>query len=240
MTIIWCMVPEIPSVTDRISCPFWTIFCHATLLTTRKIKIFIKWKNTLRYYHFTHMYHKWESYDVWFMKYGAWQTQFFVILDHFLHFYHPSPPPLTTQKFKNFKKWKNTWRHYHFIHVYHKWQSYDVWFLWYGVWWTECFVVSDSFLPFYPPNQKNQKFRKNEKYTWRYYHFKQVYNKWKSHDVWFLRYEAWTLDHFLPFYTFLQKSKFWKAEKKVCRYHHFTQVYQKSWSYPILLLRYGT
>ena len=27
-------------------------------------------KNCLRYYHFTHVYQKSQSYDVWFMKYG--------------------------------------------------------------------------------------------------------------------------------------------------------------------------
>ena len=31
-------------------------------------------KNTWRYYHFTHLHHKWQSYDVWFLRYGAWQT----------------------------------------------------------------------------------------------------------------------------------------------------------------------
>ena len=31
-------------------------------------------KYTWRYYHFTHLYHKWQSYDVWFLGYGARQT----------------------------------------------------------------------------------------------------------------------------------------------------------------------
>ena len=31
-------------------------------------------KNTWRYYHFTHLHHKWQSYDVWFLRYGARQT----------------------------------------------------------------------------------------------------------------------------------------------------------------------
>ena len=43
-------------------------------------------KNTWRYYHFTHLHHKWQSYDVWFLRYGVQQTEFFVILDHFLPF----------------------------------------------------------------------------------------------------------------------------------------------------------
>ena len=31
-------------------------------------------KHTWRYYHFTHLHHKWQSYDVWFLRYGARQT----------------------------------------------------------------------------------------------------------------------------------------------------------------------
>ena len=32
-------------------------------------------KNTWRYYHFPHLHHKWQSYDVWFLRYGAWQKK---------------------------------------------------------------------------------------------------------------------------------------------------------------------
>ena len=28
-------------------------------------------ESTWRYYHFTHVYHKWQSYDVWFLRHGA-------------------------------------------------------------------------------------------------------------------------------------------------------------------------
>ena len=47
------------------------------------------------------MYHKWQSYDVWFLRYGVQQTEFFIILDHFLPFYHPNNP-----KNQNFEKMK--------------------------------------------------------------------------------------------------------------------------------------
>ena len=47
---------------------------------------FIIDKNTWRYYHFTHLHHKWQSCDVWFLRYGRWETKFFVILDSFLPF----------------------------------------------------------------------------------------------------------------------------------------------------------
>ena len=60
-------------------------------------------KITRRYYHFTHVHHRWQSYDVWLLWYGAWGTEFFVILDHFLHFY----PPNNT-KSQNFEKIKKT------------------------------------------------------------------------------------------------------------------------------------
>ena len=59
-------------------------------------------KNTWRYYHFTHLHHKWQSYDVWFLRYGVQQTEFFVILDHFLPFYPPMDPE--NQNFEKMKK----------------------------------------------------------------------------------------------------------------------------------------
>ena len=48
-------------------------------------------------------YHKWQSYDVSFLRYGAWQTEFFVILDHFSLFH----PPEKSKFWKN----ENAWRH---------------------------------------------------------------------------------------------------------------------------------
>ena len=42
--------------------------------------------NAWKYYPFTHLYHKWRSYDVWFLKYKVRQTECYVILDHFLPF----------------------------------------------------------------------------------------------------------------------------------------------------------
>ena len=38
------------------------------------------------------MYQKSRSYGVCFLRYGAQQTQFFVILDYYLLFYFPSNP----------------------------------------------------------------------------------------------------------------------------------------------------
>ena len=84
---------------------FWTVFCPFTYTHTplhscptpnnTEKKIMKKWKNTMRYYHFTHVYYKWQSYDVWFLRYEVQQTEIFVILDHFL--------PLTQNFLKNSK-----------------------------------------------------------------------------------------------------------------------------------------
>ena len=69
-------------------------------LTTRKIKFLQKWKNAWRY-HFTNVYRKWKSYDIWFLRDGVPQTEFVVILGHFCPL-----TPLTTWKKQNLKKWK--------------------------------------------------------------------------------------------------------------------------------------
>ena len=60
---------------DRCNCyfSFWAIFCPFTPLTAQKIKILKKWKKTWRYHHFTYMYQKLWSDDVWFLRYGARQ-----------------------------------------------------------------------------------------------------------------------------------------------------------------------
>ena len=86
MTIIWYMVPEISSATDK----FFVTLDHFMLfypLNNLKNLNFEKVEKTPGdIIIFTHVYHKWQSYDVWFLRYGAWRTKFFVILDHFLHF----------------------------------------------------------------------------------------------------------------------------------------------------------
>ena len=70
---------------------YWVIFWIFSPLATWKINIFtlkntsletpenqnfcIK-RNTWRFYHFTHLIHKWQSYNVWFLRYGSHQTIF--------------------------------------------------------------------------------------------------------------------------------------------------------------------
>ena len=81
---------------------FWTAFCPFIPLTTQKIKTSKNEKNPWRYYHFTHVYHKWQSFDVWFLRYQVRQTEFFVNLDNFLPFYPPNN--LKNQNFEKMKK----------------------------------------------------------------------------------------------------------------------------------------
>ena len=80
----------------------WTVFCPFTPIWTHKIKIWKNEKNTLRYYHFTNVYHKWQSYDIWFFRYRVHQTKCFVILEHFVPFYLPNN--LKNQNFEKLKK----------------------------------------------------------------------------------------------------------------------------------------
>ena len=76
----------------------------------------------------TMMYHKWQSYDIWFLRYEVWQTEFFVILDHYLPFYPPN-----NLKNQNFEKLKKTpgkkYTYHHFTEVYQKSWSCAILFL---------------------------------------------------------------------------------------------------------------
>ena len=92
ISITWCMLPKIWSATEN----FLQIFCPFTPLITPKFKI------AGRYYPFTHVNHKWMLYDVWFLRYKAWQRELLVILGHFFPF-----DPSNTWKMENVKKWKN-------------------------------------------------------------------------------------------------------------------------------------
>ena len=102
-------------------------------------------------------------------------TYFFVILDCFLPFYAPRPPPLppchTHTQPKNSKFWNNekkAWRYYHFTHVCHIpiicmvpeiWSMTDQIFCHFG-----------PIFAFYLTKTRKIKILKNEKIThkWRY------------------------------------------------------------------------
>ena len=80
--IISCMVPEIWSSIDRLFFyhfgPFFPFYPHNNLENQN----FEKMNNLPRdNNHYTHMYHKWRSHDVWVLRYGVVKTWFFLILD---------------------------------------------------------------------------------------------------------------------------------------------------------------
>ena len=84
---------------------FWVTFCPIIPLLTPKIKICNKCKKTWRYCPITHVYHKWRSYDVWFLRYKAGQAEFFL---SFWAIFCPLTL-LTTWKIKVLKKWKKAY-----------------------------------------------------------------------------------------------------------------------------------
>ena len=57
------------------------------------------------------MYQKSQSYDVWFLRHGVRQTEFFVILGHVLPFYPTNNPQ--NQNFEKMKKTPVTKNHDH-------------------------------------------------------------------------------------------------------------------------------
>ena len=131
MTIIWCMVPETGSVTERIFCHFGPLFA---LLPPKnqKIKILKKWKKSPGDIIILHKCTK--NHD--HMLYCSWDMvcdrcncyfSFWTIFCPFV--------PLTSPKKENFKKKqkkmnKNTWRHHHFTEVYVQ----KIMIMWYMVW----------------------------------------------------------------------------------------------------------
>ena len=180
------------------------------------------------------MYHKWQSYDVWFLRYGAWRTELFVILDHFfLPFYLPKKPKKSQAPGDIIILHKCTKNHDHMLYC-----SWDI----------ACdrckllFFILGFYLPFYPSNRsKNQNFKKWKKcleISSLYTHVPKIMIR----CIQFLRYGVWWVDRQMDRCTNSQKK--WHIEvvvpPKNCRgYHHFTQVYQKPQSYDVQFLRFG-
>ena len=101
------------------------------------------------------------------------QTEFFVILDHFLPFYPPN-----NLKHQTFEKIEKTLEDIITLHM----CTINGNHLMYGSWDMECdrqiFVILDCFLPSSPPpyQPKKSNFWKYENNIWRY-HFTYVYQK---------------------------------------------------------------
>ena len=88
---------------------------------------------TWRYDLFTLVYHKWQSCDVWFPRYGTQQTEVFVILNYFLPFNSPPPSPPHNLKNQYFEKMKKMPGYIIILDKCTMNENHDVWFLGYGV-----------------------------------------------------------------------------------------------------------
>ena len=80
----------------------WTTFCPFIPIWTQKIKIWKNEKNTWRYYHFANVYHRWQSYDIWFFGYRVQQRNFLSFWTVFCPFALPNN--LENQNFEKLKK----------------------------------------------------------------------------------------------------------------------------------------
>ena len=126
-----------------------------------------------------HVYHKWTSYDIWFLKCKVWPTEIF--------FFLPSQP-LDYSENQNSKIEKSTWRYYHFTCLQHH--------MMYGSWDIE--QDGQKFLSFWTifcPFTWKMKIRKKKKKknAWRYYLSTIVQLKSWSYAILFLRYSAWQM-----------------------------------------------
>ena len=139
MTIIWCIVPEVWSMTDRNFCHFGLFFVFYPL-NNPKNQNFEKLKKTPgdKYAILLYMLYCY-TYMIIYMLYCSWDMapdrcnyfSFWTILYPFT--------PLTAQKIKikkklKKKKEKNAWRYHHLTQVYQKSWSYVLLFLRYGMW----------------------------------------------------------------------------------------------------------
>ena len=134
------------------------------------------------------------------------------ILGHFLPFI-----PLNTPKIKILKNEKICWRYHHFTHVHQKLQSYDVRFLRYRVRQTKSFCHYGPIFALLPPPVMipNIKILKKTKkkpgdIILLYIH---VYHKWRSYDIWFLKYNRQTDRNFWHFGPFFALSAAWQPGK---------------------------
>ena len=107
--------------------------------------------------------------------------------------------------------------------MYHKGQSYDVWFLRFGVQWTDIFVILHCFLPFYSPNNpENLNFEKMKKIPGDIIILKMciINDNHMNSGSWDMEHNKHNSFSFLiGFCTFTPlttaKSKFWKNEKNL-------------------------
>ena len=107
MMIIWCMVPEISSTTDFFVISGYFLSFYPPNNPENQNFGTMK-KNSRRYHHFKHEHHRWKSYDVWFLRYGAQQTDFFSHFGLFFALLHPPLLPPNNPENQKFEKTKKT------------------------------------------------------------------------------------------------------------------------------------
>ena len=121
-------------------------------------------KNTQRYDYFIPVYQQSSWYDLKFLRYRVLDRLELVIMVHFLPFY---PPPLKTQKIRILKEWKKLLEKSSFYTSVPKTRI---------IWGTvpeirsetdKIFIILGHFLPFYPPNyRENQNLKNMKKSSW--------------------------------------------------------------------------
>ena len=180
-----------------------------------------------------HVYHKWQSYDLWFLKNEAQQAEFSVILGHI------PPYPTNNPKNQNFKKWKNPWWYHHFTQVYQNSGSFAIPFTRYGACLQLLFSIWGYFLPFYAPNSpKNLNLTKKKKKCLEISFYtsatKTMTICYTVREIWHVTFVI-VIFHFGIFFSLLPKNspKYQnekKFEKKTARDIIILHVYQKLWS----------
>ena len=125
------------------------VFCHFgsffTLYWPQKSKFGKNEENAqIYYYHLTHLYHKWKSYDVCFFRYGMQQTEFLSFWAIFCLF-----TPLTIQKIKIFQIQKRHLKISWFYTSVPKTMIICYTFL--DMWHVRDVIIIFQFLPFYTP-----------------------------------------------------------------------------------------
>ena len=109
---------------------------------------------------------------------------------------------LTTQRVNIFKN-KKMPEDIILLHLCTTNDNHGVWFLIYQAWQTEFFVILGYFLPFSPLTIQKIKVLKNRKKLLEVLSFTQVYHKWQSYYIWFLRYQLRFFCHLWPFLALL-------------------------------------
>ena len=248
MTIIWSMVPEIWSMTDRIFLSFWTFFA----LKTWKIKILKKWKNKKKKTSGDIIILPIRTKNHDHMLYCSWDMTLtdVTFISHFGLFFALLP----SNSLKNENSKKNEKKHLEVSSFYTSVPKIMI--IWYTVpeiWhMTDVIVIFHFGLffalsPFCPFALKNENFTKMKKCL----EISSFYTSvpkimiicYTVPEIWYVMYVI-VIFHFGLFFALLlpyqpKNSKFQKNKKNTWRYHHFTHVYQKLWLDDVRFLRYG-